>query len=106
METIVQWNVNGFFARLPYLQKLIGKYSPIIIALQETKLNNQPVCLKNYKIYRKDRDSNGGGVLLAVHNILPSISININSNLEIVSCQVYFKKKKIKYLIHIHSKGY
>ena len=95
MENILQWNVNGFFSRLPYLQKLLADYTPIVIALQETKLNNQTVYLKNYKIYRKDRDSKGGGVLLAIHNLLPSLGLHINSNLEIVACQVYFQGKKL-----------
>ena len=93
MESILQWNVNGYFGKIHYLQKLISDHNPIVIALQETKLNNQNIHLKNYKVYRKDRDSNGGGVLLAVHVIVPSLSININSHLEVVACQVHFKGK-------------
>ena len=97
MNAIVQWNVNGFNSRLPFLQKLISDISPVIIALQETKLDaNQNVYLRNYKIYRKDRDGRGGGgVLLAIHNSIPNHEINIDSTLEFVACSVYFKNKRL-----------
>ena len=95
MNTFIQWNINGLFSKLPYLQEIISKFSPLIIALQETKLNHQNLALKNYKIYRKDRNNNGGGVLLAIHNKIPSQEIYINSNIEIISCLVYFKNKNI-----------
>ena len=40
--------------------------------------------MENYKLYRKDRESgSGGGVLLYIHNSLPSIICQALSNLEI-----------------------
>ena len=95
-EVILQWNVNGYFSKIHSIHLLLHQYSPLLIALQETKLNtNNNVHLKNYNIYRKDRNENGGGVLLAVHNSCPNYRININTHLEVIACAVYFKNKKL-----------
>ena len=40
------------------------------------------------KIFRKDRDSRGWGVLIAVNTLLPSILISSPSNLEVVAVDV------------------
>ncbi len=40
---------------------------------------------QDYFIYRNDRNSRGGGVLLAIHNSLPSRSINSPPDLEVIS---------------------
>ena len=40
-------------------------------------------------LYRRDRDSRGGGVLIAVNNLTPSILIPSPSNLEVVTVSVH-----------------
>lgn len=36
MDTLIQWNCNGFYTRLPELQMIISEYKPAYICLQET----------------------------------------------------------------------
>ena len=62
------------------------------MALQETK--NPPgrqLYLRGYAVYSKDRDARGGGVMLAVHNNIPSSLIPLNTDLEAVACAVHFR---------------
>ena len=63
---ILQWNLRGYRARLPYLQKIVDELMPNIICLQETKLNSQyNAKLKSYQYppARKERfiEEGGGG---------------------------------------------
>jgi hypothetical protein len=37
-DTIIQWNLNGFYIRLPELQLLVEETQPTVICLQETNL--------------------------------------------------------------------
>ncbi len=43
----------------------------------------------DYRIYCKDRNSRGGGVLIAVHNTIPSRIIASPSKLEIIAIYLY-----------------
>ena len=59
-----------------------------LIAITETWLNNGildgEVLPTNYTIYRDDRASRGGGVLLAVKHDLPSVQLSLSSVIESV----------------------
>ena len=60
-----------------------------IIGLTETWLTDaildNEILPINYSIYRADRDTRGGGVLLAVKNTIPSQRIESPKDLEVVS---------------------
>ena len=91
-DKILQWNVNGWRGKLTQIQSLLTNYSPEILALQETKLNyDSKISIKNFKIYRKDRDANGGGVALAITQNLPSRNLLIQTPLEAVAANVFIK---------------
>ena len=94
---ILQWNINGVRSKDLGLLAIMQDISPAVIALQETKLDvHVPLIIKRFdKIYRKDRNCNGGGVCLAIHNSIPSHEIVINTNLEMVACRVMFRNTNL-----------
>lgn len=51
---------------------------------------NQEILPTNYKIYRRDRNRRGGGVLIAVRNEIPS---GIIDTLELITIEVELAKK-------------
>jgi len=55
MTLILQWNLDGYFKRLPELQNLISEYNPLTIALQETHLR-KPLKINpsKYNVFRQD----------------------------------------------------
>ncbi|KAI5713578.1 hypothetical protein M8J76_001614 [Diaphorina citri] len=97
--SLIQWNVNGYFPRLPYLQKLLSDDAPLIVCLQETnfKPTNNP-SLSRYNFYRTDRDpttcgASSGGVATLVHKSISAKPLNIQSDLEVIAVKVFLKKK-------------
>lgn len=68
---IVFWNANSINSKLNELKCMISLHSPDIIGICETKLSTgQKLKIPKYSVYRMDRDSRGGGVLLAIKNSL------------------------------------
>ena len=88
---IIQWNLNSFKSKKYRLE-----YNVDIVALQETKNDvNNEIKIKGYKVYQEDRNTRGGGVLLAIHKNIPSSRLNIVTNLEAVACTVFYCNKQI-----------
>ena len=57
-STYIQSNIRSYYANLLFLQKIMDKYNPIIVALQETCLHND-VRYRGYQAIRKDRVTRG-----------------------------------------------
>lgn len=105
--TIVQWNMAGFRSNLHNLHKLLSKYEPDLIALQETNLASGiydlPSPLSHYHLYcRMAENSNRGGVgflvkrgldhsmqTLQTHNETLSLTL---TKLGIVIHNIYIRK--------------
>ncbi|KAI5747442.1 hypothetical protein M8J77_014609 [Diaphorina citri] len=97
--SLLQWNINGYFSRLPYIQKILNHESPLIACFQETnfKPSNQP-SLSNYNFYRNDRDptrcdSASGGVATLVHKSIRAKQCTIQSDFEVTVVEVILHKK-------------
>ncbi|KAI5724929.1 hypothetical protein M8J77_008903 [Diaphorina citri] len=97
--SLLQWNINGYFCRLPYIQKILNDQCPLIACFQETnfKPSNQP-SLSNYNIYRNDRDparcdSASGGVATLVHKSIRAKQCPIQSDFEVIVVEVILHKK-------------
>lgn len=90
--TTLSWNSNGFFCHLPELQLIISQYKPDFVCLQETHLRpEKTVAMKEYNIYRKDREDNThGGVAILTHQNNYSSQITLNTNLEAVAVKVLY----------------
>lgn len=72
MTFILQWNMRGFRANHTELQALLAQKTPVVVALQETKLKHDHHCQQiYYKTFRYDVHSTTiahGGVALLAHS--------------------------------------
>lgn len=94
---LLQWNVNGFFKRLPNLQILLTKYKPKIVCLQETHFKtNQCHSLKGYTSFfrnRTDIDHASGGVAIYISSDVTTCEIPLNTDLEAVAVSINDSRK-------------
>ena len=81
-------NARSIVNKLKDFQSLVYTKSFDIIGISETWLTDNiydnEILPTGYTIFRKDRPSRGGGVLLAVNNTIPCQLISSPSNLEVV----------------------
>ena len=93
-------NINSLRNKFEALQYIVNRNLDIIL-LPETKLDDSflsaQFMLKNFGIpYRLNRNSNGGGLLLYVHEDIPSKFLKIKSdcNIESICVDVNLRKRK------------
>lgn len=93
MDTIVQWNLNGFYRHLPELQILIAKFQPNFICLQETHLTpDKGGNIKGYTAHRKDRlteQKASGGVAIYTNDTTYAENITLNTEIEAVAIKTF-----------------
>ena len=91
LDTIIQWNVNGFRARKQEISLLLAEKNPSCVCLQELKLStNSPYDIgSHYKAYSKlpngDDEFPRGGTLVAVRRDIPHTSLQLNTPLQAVA---------------------
>ena len=94
---ICQWNIRGFTMNKLFLEHIIQEKYISIFALQETYLDeDKDINFKNYELFRKDRNVNGGGVMLRVHKSINCQRLNINTDLEVVAIEIFFGSNSLK----------
>ncbi|XP_072022153.1 uncharacterized protein [Amphiura filiformis] len=81
----------------------VDHHNPDIILGCESKISQDMATYSifpdNYAIYRKDRDSNGGGVFIAVRDTLITADIpDLDSNCEVVWASLQFSDTKSLYI--------
>ena len=73
-----------------------------IICVTETWLNNtvfnNEILPTSYTIYRKDRVNRGGGVLVAIHNSIPSQLCHTSNSIEMISVHLNIRPKLLLYV--------
>ena len=76
-----------------------------LIAITETWLSNNildgEVLPTNYTIYRHDRVSRGGGVLLAIKHDLPSVQLLLSSEIESIIVEITSNKSFIVCVVYV-----
>ena len=96
---IIQWNLRGYHAQRPHLQKLIDNTNPSIICLHETHLkpqNDASLSKYHYPPVRHDRlDRRGGGTAIFIKNTIPHIPIDHNIDLELAAAKIFINNKTI-----------
>ena len=62
---IIQWNARSLYPKITEFKNLIMKEEPDIVTINESWLNpTKKFQFKGYKVFRNDRDTKGGGVLI------------------------------------------
>lgn len=106
---IIQWNCNGFYARLPFLKLLVNDNCPQILCLQETNFKgNQsgklPGFITSFCNRNNAQIASGGVAILVksdiyVHNIplqtsleATAVKVNIISHINI--CNIYIPNRQ------------
>ena len=78
--------------KLANFQSLVYSSAYSIFCVTETWLSDSifgyEILTENYTLYRNDRNSSGGGVLVAVNDSIPSSLVYSPSNLKIVCVQI------------------
>ena len=86
------WNARSVVNKLHFLQSLIYCKSLDVFCITETWLTdfvvNNEIAPENYTIYRRDRGSRGGGVMIAVSNTIPSKLHFSSTSLELISVEL------------------
>ena len=79
--------MNSLRGKIDAVRSLCLTYHPDVFAIQETKLgpgiDSGELTIPNYRLYRKDRNTNGGGVaIFALETLNPrplhSVGIPLN----------------------------
>ena len=93
-------NAAGLNNKIDSLLRIISVFNPGVIFIQETKARRKnKVKLYNYECFESIRDnSDGGGVLTAVHKALEPIQIPVDDENEIVVVEATLKmlNKKVR----------
>lgn len=90
--SLTSWNARSAKNKLSFIQSFILSKSTDILCLTETWLTpdvtNNEILPNNYSIFRRDRKSLGGGVLIAVANTLSSTLICSSLDLELIAVEI------------------
>ena len=82
--TLYYLNIRDIATKKSSLQEILNKEKPSVIAIAETWLEEDEVFeLEGYEIFRNDRNKDGGGVLIAVKNVLANITVEVSKTKEI-----------------------
>ena len=69
-------NTRGYKSKEAIVQRIIHEENPVLVALVETKLEKSDnIDIPGYKVVRGDRESKGGGVLVAYKKCLEHIAV-------------------------------
>ena len=84
---LYHWNANGICNKWDEVENFIVQHKIDIMAIAETKLAEDiKLSIQGFEILRKDRDRQGGGVLLICRNNLPLHQLSTQTqNLEAIS---------------------
>lgn len=96
LSSVLYCNSRSLKNKINDFNSLVSIHSPSIIAITETWLDSEfpssLLQLDSYNIFRQDRDSHGGGVLIAVNKLIHSSRVDIDSQSELVAVDVYFNR--------------
>ena len=71
--TLILWNCNSIRNKTYYLDTLVHEQDSLVIVLAEIHLHpqvsNHELKLSGYEIFRRDRPTTGGGILVAIRSI-------------------------------------
>ena len=94
---IAKSNINSLRNKFTSLSTMIKDYVDLLL-ISETKIDSSfPTAqfhIDGYTIHRRDRDENGGGLLLYVREDVPSALLKTDSEIEAFYVELSIRKKK------------
>ena len=99
MKFVVMYlNIRGLKSKIDSLQEKIEEVEPTIICITETHLSEaENIVIDGYTLYRNDRDSQGGGILIGIRNQLKNVCTVVEKNKEIEeSIWIVIDNNKVK----------
>ena len=95
--TTVITNANSLKGKKHHLAALIDSTNPHILIVTETKLSNRisssEIFDDRYSVIRRDRNTKGGGVLVAVSNALDGYEVDVKIETESVYVMLHSKNQ-------------
>lgn len=89
MAFLIHWNCRGLINNYSDVKDLLNTFSPFVICLQETNLGPEyKNILKNYKVFRCDREQSGrlsGGVAIVIQSGVATRQIKLKTKYEAVA---------------------
>jgi Reverse transcriptase (RNA-dependent DNA polymerase)/Endonuclease-reverse transcriptase len=99
---IIQWNCRTIHGKLNVIKHIIHEYRPHILALNETRLDEEcQINLRGFYCIRKDRTRRGGGVAILIREDVEfkEINFNISANcIENAACIINWHGKQLSIL--------
>ena len=94
-DVILQWNIRGILSNYEELKKLIQDHNPLVICLQETKLEFNK--LPDIRGYSKAEPAGNDttGIVIYVKNGIPHSSVTVKSNLRVTAVKVTINNRPI-----------
>ena len=94
------YNARSLLPKFDHLILSIATYSPHIVCIVETwlcsEINSSEIDIPGYQLYRKDRNRQGGGVLMYVTDcMLVSMFPDPGPHLELLTLSVRFNNFKV-----------
>ena len=93
---IAQININSLRNKFDIFVQMLSNNVDLLL-ISETKIDasfpNAQFYITGYTIYRRDRNSNGGGLLLYVKDDIPSTMLNIDISHEALYIEINVRKK-------------
>ena len=82
--TVMYLNIRGIKSKLRSLINIVEEIQPTIICITETHLSDdENLEIEGYKPLRNNRDKDGGGVLIAIHEKLAHIATIVDEKKEV-----------------------
>ena len=99
------WNARSLNNKFSYFQSLVLSKSFDIFCVTETWLTrsvyNNEILPANFTIYRRDRCTRGGGVLIAVSNAISSRLVHSSDTIELIAVELGLVPKVLLCCLYI-----
>lgn len=94
-RVVATWNANGLIRGKDELEVFLEDREVAVMLVSETRLKpGQYFGLRNYQVFRKDRDSRGGGVAVLVRKNLQARQVEVVSTIEAIGAEVELRGKR------------
>ena len=87
-------NINSLLKNIEHIRYILSQYSFHIFAINESKIdslvNDSEISIPGYKLVRRDRNRNGGGVVIYVQEYLSILVRNdlVPNKLEMICIEI------------------